>query len=302
MPPCTPLFYPSPGHEDRRVHDHTKNARYFVVAVGRCGSGVFTEPLRANEQTNGFSGFVQRSCKRWEGPDGVEETWAQLCRQHHVHGCPPQTLPAGFTGPTAIVRPGPAPAASASAASTAPASGAFTAPAPVVRAGLARGTSSLLPPAAIFSSSPLTPIQGDPAPAGPVTTRKAPPPYASVPASGSTSGFPLLRTPTLASIDAGLTSPSSTSTLWTISDLFSPGGFSSLSRRPLASSASASGAVTPRVPSVRAMRPAPSISADNDGNTTRDEWSEDDEEVDENEIQRVYWAVLGMARHRRRRR
>ncbi|KAJ7232596.1 hypothetical protein B0H12DRAFT_1239582 [Mycena haematopus] len=232
--------------------------------MGRCGSGVFTEPWRANEQTNGFSGFVQRSCKRWEGPDGVDDVWAQLCRQHHGSGCPPQTLPDGFITPTHIVRP-----------TSATVQTAIAPPGPSVAASAA----SLLPPARLpkpFGASSREPCRH------------------SVPSA--------LRPPTF-------TSPSSsTSTLTNLSDLFSPGGVTSPSVRPSTSasvgaSTSASGSVrtaplaraAPLVPSVRAMHTAPAVSADDDGITVRDEWS-DDEEGDENEIHRVYWAVLGMAR------
>ncbi|KAJ7234324.1 hypothetical protein B0H12DRAFT_1239120 [Mycena haematopus] len=262
MPSCRPVFYPSPGHDNICVHDHTKNARYFVVAVGRCGSGVFTEALRANEQTDGFSGYVQRSCKRWEGADGVEEIWDLLCRQHHAYGCPPQILPVGFAAPTIVVRP--SAAAEASASLLPPvviAASPFAANPSTPRQGSGSGNGA-------DTANPSTPCQGDsaasvsivhssvsPSPLGsplasPLVHRRPLAPMGSV--FASTTGFPLKRTPTFSSINAHSQSPSSATSTWTnVSDLFSDGTSPSI-RTSSAAAAS--------IPSIRAMQGSPSIS------------------------------------------
>ncbi|KAJ6487581.1 hypothetical protein C8R45DRAFT_1097480 [Mycena sanguinolenta] len=346
--PCSPVFYPSPGHKDVRVHDHTPNARYFVVAVGRCGSGVFTKPSRANWETDGFSGCVQRSCKTWLGYDGVEDIWQLLCDRYHVGGCPPRTLPAWVTAPTPVVHRVLASSSPATAHGPAALSSPATSPAP------------LLPPAVIVGS-PLTPCQGG-SPASnarspvyvrssvspsPLASRRtplagvlSPPPYAS-------SSFPSLRTPspslvtlhapvlrlrtpTLSSIDAEISSLSSSSSTWTnLSDLFAPDGASlpspSVRAAPSASSIRAMRA-SPASPAavslaraspaavslaraspttVTSARASPSVtsvpvapSGDGDGDGVDDEedlW--DDTDVDENSFERVYWAVVGLPRH-----
>ncbi|KAJ7782957.1 hypothetical protein B0H16DRAFT_1447194 [Mycena metata] len=129
MPPktrCQPRYFPQPGHEDTKAHDGRKEGRYFVVGAGHCGNGVFTDAIVANTQTDGFSGYVKRSAKRWTGLGGVEEIWASFCDDLHQDGCHTGRLPAGWDAPVPVVRgcppaaaaAPPAPAAAPPAAST----------------------------------------------------------------------------------------------------------------------------------------------------------------------------------------
>ncbi|KAJ7015992.1 hypothetical protein C8F04DRAFT_1203936 [Mycena alexandri] len=123
---CPPKFganhgyFPQPGHEDTVAHDGRKDGRYFVVGAGHCGNGVFTDPIVANKQTDGFSGYHKRSAKRWTGVGGVEDLWASFCDELHQGGChPPTRLPEGWDAPVPVVRgcpPAPAAAHPASAA------------------------------------------------------------------------------------------------------------------------------------------------------------------------------------------
>ncbi|KAJ7604791.1 hypothetical protein DFH06DRAFT_1150850 [Mycena polygramma] len=101
---CPPLYYLSPGGENTFVVDHDPNGRFYLVGQGRA-VGIFNDPNRANEQTDGFSGYVKKSAKRWAGHGGARELWDLICDEYHHDGCPPQTLPAGFTAPTPVNRP-----------------------------------------------------------------------------------------------------------------------------------------------------------------------------------------------------
>ncbi|KAJ6517936.1 hypothetical protein C8R47DRAFT_1062516 [Mycena vitilis] len=101
---CPPLYYPSPGGENTFVVDHDPEGRYYLVGLGRA-AGIFNNWNRANEQTDGFSGYILVTAKRWAGHDGARELWDQICDEYHRDGCPPQTLPGGFTAPTPVHRP-----------------------------------------------------------------------------------------------------------------------------------------------------------------------------------------------------
>ncbi|KAK7018527.1 hypothetical protein R3P38DRAFT_3200905 [Favolaschia claudopus] len=94
--PCRPTFVPERGHENVDNINDDPAGRFFVVGLGHSGAGVYTSALRAKEQTDGFSGQVQKSCKRWDGPGGVEETWVSFHNDHHVGGCPPRKLIEGL--------------------------------------------------------------------------------------------------------------------------------------------------------------------------------------------------------------
>ncbi|KAK7016261.1 hypothetical protein R3P38DRAFT_2785927 [Favolaschia claudopus] len=107
--PCLPTFVPERGHENIDIINSDPARRFFVVGQGHSGAAVytsayvlFTSPTflvkktyrgfsrRAKDQTDGFSGQVQKSCKRWEGPGGVEEAWRFFHDEHHIGGCPPR--------------------------------------------------------------------------------------------------------------------------------------------------------------------------------------------------------------------
>ncbi|KAJ6488284.1 hypothetical protein C8R47DRAFT_1072002 [Mycena vitilis] len=101
---CPPLYYPSPGGENTFVVDNDPDGKFYLVGKGRA-VGIFNNPNRANEQTDGYSGYVKKSAKRWAGHGGARELWDLICDEYHRDGCPPQTLPAGFTAPTPVNRP-----------------------------------------------------------------------------------------------------------------------------------------------------------------------------------------------------
>ncbi|KAJ7715060.1 hypothetical protein B0H16DRAFT_1742277 [Mycena metata] len=128
MPPknrCQPRYFPQPGHKNTVIHDGCKDGRYFVVGAGHCGNGVFTDANIANTQTDGFSGYVKRSAKRWTGVGGVKDIWASFCDQLHQDGCHNDgRLPDGWNAATPVACNCPAPAATAAPAP------APTAPAP----------------------------------------------------------------------------------------------------------------------------------------------------------------------------
>ncbi|KAK6996405.1 hypothetical protein R3P38DRAFT_3222007 [Favolaschia claudopus] len=65
-----------------------------------------TSAEKANAQTDGFSGQVQRSFKRW---DEAVRFWQHFCREHHRGLCPPVRPPTGFVAPTPMDQPPPAP-------------------------------------------------------------------------------------------------------------------------------------------------------------------------------------------------
>ncbi|KAJ7028787.1 hypothetical protein C8F04DRAFT_1265539 [Mycena alexandri] len=109
---CKPRYFPETGHEDTVVHDGLKDGRYFVVGVGHCGNGVFTDPKVADKQTDGFSGYKKRAAKHWAGVGGVEEIWSLFCNRFHWDGCHnDDRLPDGWNTPIPVVRGCPAPPA-----------------------------------------------------------------------------------------------------------------------------------------------------------------------------------------------
>ncbi|KAJ7608901.1 hypothetical protein DFH06DRAFT_1148653 [Mycena polygramma] len=138
---CPPLYYPSPGYENTFLVDHDPNGRFYLVGKGRA-TGIFNDPNRANEQTDGFSGYVKIKAKRWAGHGGARELWDALCDEYHRDGCPPFTLPEGFTAPTPVNRDPPPPPAPRD-------------PAPPPAAPSAPATPA--PPAVFSPSSPRTP-------------------------------------------------------------------------------------------------------------------------------------------------
>ncbi|KAJ7635982.1 hypothetical protein DFH06DRAFT_1336133 [Mycena polygramma] len=101
---CPPLYYPSPGGKNTFVVDHDPNGRFYLVGKGHA-TGIFNDPNRANEQTDGFSGFVKLKAKRWAGIGGARQLWDSICDEYHRDGCPPFTLPNGFTAPTPVILP-----------------------------------------------------------------------------------------------------------------------------------------------------------------------------------------------------
>ncbi|KAJ7185968.1 hypothetical protein C8R46DRAFT_1208057 [Mycena filopes] len=107
---CQPRYFPRAGDEDTFVHDARKLGRYYLVGAGHCGTGVFSNSKDADEQIDGFSGYVRLSAKRWTGASGVVELWASLCDQLHSDGCHNNSrLPIGWTAPTPVARGCPAP-------------------------------------------------------------------------------------------------------------------------------------------------------------------------------------------------
>ncbi|KAJ6467021.1 hypothetical protein C8R45DRAFT_1106436 [Mycena sanguinolenta] len=290
MARCTPLFYPFPGDEDTYAHDHSKHGRYFVVGEGCCGTGVFTDPMRANEQTDGYSGFVKRSCKKWDGPEGVVDTVANLCRQHHTDGCPPISLPAGFTATTPVMRRPASPPPLATVASLTAAAASLTAraadgaPAPVAAAG-----STLFAPAIIITG-PLTPPS-------PRALWLPPPSPLSPDLHIHQYGRPCERTPTLSSINNGVSTPSSTtsSVLTDISDLFSPNEHYRTS--PSVCTA-IHGSALPSlcVFAGGAQHPTATLSQVEAPGQGWTEVDDGDDENDENDFQALYWIVVGLRR------
>ncbi|KAJ6450445.1 hypothetical protein C8R47DRAFT_1230260 [Mycena vitilis] len=103
---CPALYYPSPGGENTFVVDHDPDGRFYVVGKGRA-VGIYNNANRANEQTDGYSGYVKKSAKRWGGLNGARKMWDDICDEYHRDGCPPQILPAGFLAPTPVDRASP---------------------------------------------------------------------------------------------------------------------------------------------------------------------------------------------------
>ncbi|KAJ7043426.1 hypothetical protein C8F04DRAFT_1250862 [Mycena alexandri] len=294
MPPnnrCKPRYFPQPGHEDTVDHDGRKDGRYFVVGVGRCGGGVFTDPKVADQQTDGFSGYVKRAVKRWAGVGGVEDLWASICDQYHQDGCHHNDrLPDGWEAPTPVVR-GCAPAPPAAAPAP---------PAPPVAA----------PPAAAPHAAP-------PAPAPPAAAPKTPRPTTKTGGSGNTLASPFfvsssqspspLRPPQYNSIAANISgSPrpraplnpnggaqstsAGSSVLSAMSTTSSSSSLSYSSRAPLASPAR-----TPKKPSSQSSRVQ---SSPNGGYDTDYFYADDSDEHSDSgpaaTQQQRLWAVRGL--------
>ncbi|KAJ6514839.1 hypothetical protein C8R47DRAFT_1206199 [Mycena vitilis] len=127
---CPPLYYPSPGQENTFVVDHDPDGRYYLVGKGRA-VGIFTDANRANEQTDGFSGYVKKKAKRWAGYGGARELWDVICDEYHRNGCPPPVLPQGFAAPTPVNRdPPPTPPANPPPPPNPPSPSTFSPPPP----------------------------------------------------------------------------------------------------------------------------------------------------------------------------
>ncbi|KAJ6631804.1 hypothetical protein B0H10DRAFT_2206220 [Mycena sp. CBHHK59/15] len=82
--PCTPPFYPSPGHESRNAHDRSSVCYYYQVCVGWF-CGVFTNSWLARVQTDGFSNSHCKAVKSWED---VLAYCDEFCSKNHGDGCP----------------------------------------------------------------------------------------------------------------------------------------------------------------------------------------------------------------------
>ncbi|KAJ7430084.1 hypothetical protein B0H11DRAFT_2264316 [Mycena galericulata] len=82
--PCSPPFYPSPGHSNRDCHDRSAQCFYYAVWRGWVRGG-FTNSWIARNQTEGFSDSQQKSFKTW---DELLDWWTARCMQEHGQQCP----------------------------------------------------------------------------------------------------------------------------------------------------------------------------------------------------------------------
>ncbi|KAJ7367229.1 hypothetical protein DFH08DRAFT_949202 [Mycena albidolilacea] len=83
--PCTPPFYPCPGHEDKTCHDKSSPCSYYVVSVGWVHS-IFTNLWIQRSQLEKFVGSHGKSFKTWAE---AEQWWASQCAELYINGCPP---------------------------------------------------------------------------------------------------------------------------------------------------------------------------------------------------------------------
>ncbi|KAJ7770678.1 hypothetical protein B0H16DRAFT_1715335 [Mycena metata] len=279
MPPkirCQPRYFPQRGHEDTVAHDGRKDGRYFVVGAGHCGNGVFTDPIVANKQTDGFSGYHKRSTKRWGGVGGVEDIWASFCDELHQDGCHPTIrLPDGWDAPVPVVRgcpPASAPAHPAPAAAPAPAAVPAAEPPSVSisaprtpRASTSGSGNTWASPFFVRSSTSPSPL------------RPPPPHYHAMAPAPSTSGSPRPRTAlkpggNVFSASAG-------------SSLLSAFGSTSSSSSLSSSSQTSSATRTPKKSAQSRVQSSPNGGYDTD-------YFYDDDSDDETQARR--WAVRGL--------
>ncbi|KAJ7852860.1 hypothetical protein B0H13DRAFT_2359284 [Mycena leptocephala] len=148
---CKPRYFPSLGDEDTFDVDGDVDGRFFVVSEGR-GTGIFTDVEDANAQTDGFSGWVKRSAKKWTGAIGI---WEDHCDKHHTCGCPPVRMPVGFTHETPVNRVSHCPASSSSSSATSAS----------VSSLASASVSSLTSTSSTLTSLPPYPSSGAPPPA-----------------------------------------------------------------------------------------------------------------------------------------
>ncbi|KAJ7025878.1 hypothetical protein C8F04DRAFT_1268722 [Mycena alexandri] len=272
---CQPRYFPQPGHEDTVAHDGRKEGRYFVVGVGHCGSGVFTDAKAADRQTDGFSGYVKRAAKRWTGTAGVEELWASFCDQYHQDGCHSyRGLPDGWAAPTPVVRgcapvlaPAPAPApppagSPPTSARTPHPSPAPQTPRPAARTGSGDSWASPLAVRSSVSPSPLRP----------------PPQYSMAPAT-SNSGRPR----TALNPNGGAASTSGVSSM-----------LSAMSSMSSSQASSSSSTHTPKKPSGQSR-----VQSSPNGGYDTDYFYEDDMDAESDTgaaatQQHRFWAVRGL--------
>ncbi|KAJ7768418.1 hypothetical protein B0H16DRAFT_1716419 [Mycena metata] len=273
MPPktrCQPRYFPQRGHEDTIAHDGRKDGRYFVVGAGHCGNGVFTDPIVANKQTDGFSGYHKRATKRWTGVGGVEDIWASFCDELHQEGCHPTTrLPNGWDAPVPVVRgcpaPAPAPAAAAAVPAAEPPSVSISAPR-TPRASTTSGSGNTWASPLFVRSS-----------ASPSPLRQPPPHYHAMAPAPSASGSPRPRT----ALNPGGNVFSASAGSSMLSAFGSTSSSSSLS----SSSQSSSATRTPKKPTQSRVQSSPNGGYDTD-------YFYDDDSDDEKQPRR--WAVRGL--------
>ncbi|KAJ7164572.1 hypothetical protein C8R43DRAFT_1122453 [Mycena crocata] len=153
--PCSPPYYPSPGHEDRQRHDQCAACFYYVVMMGRV-NGVFTNSWIARDVVSGTSHGSQKACKNWRE---VEFYWGVNCDKNHIPGeCPvfqtsldfsldPASYPYPATGPCTA-----APTADATSSSSLASSSAAPAAAPPPAPTAAVSPSVTGPAAAVVTS------------------------------------------------------------------------------------------------------------------------------------------------------
>ncbi|KAJ7794771.1 hypothetical protein B0H14DRAFT_2621619 [Mycena olivaceomarginata] len=83
--PCTPPYYPSPGHKLRISHDSASGCQYYAVWQGRV-HGIYTNSWIARSLCDGFTDACHKGFKK---SFEAERWWADLCAQEHQGGCPP---------------------------------------------------------------------------------------------------------------------------------------------------------------------------------------------------------------------
>ncbi|KAJ6568229.1 hypothetical protein DFH09DRAFT_1313693 [Mycena vulgaris] len=83
--PCSPPFYPSPGHKHRLEHDRSVACVYYFVHNGTV-RGTFTNLWIARTQVEGVSNGFYKAAKTWD--EGMC-LWNEMCAEKHRHGCPP---------------------------------------------------------------------------------------------------------------------------------------------------------------------------------------------------------------------
>ncbi|KAJ6450460.1 hypothetical protein C8R47DRAFT_1216607 [Mycena vitilis] len=284
---CPPLYYPSPGCENTFVVDHDPNGRYYLVGKGYA-TGIFNDPNRANEQTDGFSGFVKLKAKRWAGAGGARQLWDYICDEYHRDGCPPFTLPNGFTAPTPVNRdppltpiPAPAPAPPCAPATPAALNG-FSSPR-TPRAFNAQELPSSVSP---------SPLRAPPAATlAPSTPSGPPPPYCRLSPVVSSRGRPRVApsTPVPASSFFTAASPRRREGTPLATPTSTPTSFRSRA--------------TPRTPVAASSVQASTTSGEDEGSVAEVVTISSDEEDSifssgeefDYELPRVMWAVEGLA-------
>ncbi|KAJ6630399.1 hypothetical protein B0H10DRAFT_1939158 [Mycena sp. CBHHK59/15] len=104
--PCTPPYYPGPGHEDRGAHDRNSQCVYYPVFAGFV-RGVFTNSWIARAQTDHYTDPRAKSFKKWVD---VQYWWHQQCVDAHGSGgCPPFEPVTFSLVPDPVAQPGPPP-------------------------------------------------------------------------------------------------------------------------------------------------------------------------------------------------
>ncbi|KAJ7642657.1 hypothetical protein DFH06DRAFT_1137205 [Mycena polygramma] len=276
---CPPLYYPSPGGENTFVVDHDPNGRFYLVGKGHA-TGIFNDPNRANEQTDSFSGFVKLKAKRWAGIGGARQLWDSICDEYHRDGCPPFTLPNGFTAPTPVNRdppltPTPAPAPPSTPATPAALNG-FSSPR-TPRAFNAQEIPSSVSPSPLRAPPPAT--------LAPSTPSGPPPPYCRLSPAVSSRGRPRVAPPT----------PVPASSLLVPATPRRREAAGTPLATPTSTPTSSRSRAAPRTP-VAAPSVQPSTPSGEDEESVAEVtiFSSDEEEFDY-ELPRVMWAVEGLA-------